>query len=102
MPMETMTEAISRLERAGYVESFIAESGRVRCAACEGWHEATELTIDEVVRFEGASDPADEAVLFALACRHCDVRGTYVAAYGPSTSAADVEMIKKLIDPPQT
>ena len=50
-----MSEAISRLERAGYRAAFAAEAGGVRCSACAGWHDAGEVRIDEIVRFEGAA-----------------------------------------------
>ena len=75
MSPKTMSEAISRLERAGCGGSFMTEEGGLRCQACGGWHPAGEVGIDEIVRFEGDSDPADEAVLFALDCGHCEAKG---------------------------
>ncbi len=98
MSLETMSEAISRLERAGYGGAFVAEEEGLRCPACGGLHAASDVGIDEIVRFEGNSDPADEAVLFALNCGQCGARGTYVAAYGPAMEAADVQVISGLLD----
>ncbi len=98
MSLETMSEAISRLERAGYGGSFATEDGGLRCAACGGWHVAGDVAIDEIVGFEGDSDPADEAILFALDCGHCGAKGTYVSAYGPAMESADVEVVTGLLD----
>lgn len=98
MSLETMSEAISRLERAGYDGSFMTEEGGLRCAVCGGWHPAGDVAIDEIVRFEGDSDPADEAVLFALHCGHCEAKGTYVSGYGPTMEPADAQVIKALLD----
>ncbi|NNF54310.1 MAG: hypothetical protein HKN03_07690 [Acidimicrobiales bacterium] len=98
MSLETMSEAISRLERAGYGGSFRTERGGLLCPACGGWHPASDIGIDEIVRFEGDSDPADEAILFALDCAHCESKGTYVSAYGPTMEPADVQVIRSLLD----
>jgi hypothetical protein len=89
--METVAEATERLQQAGFHGHWTAVDGaRMRCSACGGEYPADALTVDEVVRFEGASDPADEAILYALT-GPCGHRGIYVAAYGPDASAADVE-----------
>ncbi len=46
-------------------------------------------------RFEGQSDPDDQAAVFALTC-HCGCRGIYVIAYGPSMSGADADVVSHL------
>lgn len=99
MTLETMSAAINRLARAGYSGSFSASGeGGLRCSTCESRHATREVRIDEIVRFEGDSDPADEAAVFALSCAHCGAKGTYVVAYGPEMGSADVEVVKNLID----
>lgn len=99
MALETMSAAISRLGQAGYSGSFSAtEDGALRCPTCESWHAPSEVGIDEIVRFEGNSDPADEAAVFALSCGHCGAKGTYVVAYGPEMASPDVEVVKRLLD----
>lgn len=51
--------------------------------------------MDEVLRFEGPTDPADESILFAL--RGADgLRGTWAIAYGPGTDPFDAEMAHRL------
>jgi hypothetical protein len=89
--METVAEATERLRRDGFDGHWTAVGGgRLRCSECGGEYAADTVTVDEVVRFEGASDPADEAILYALT-GPCEHRGIYVAAYGPDASPDDVE-----------
>lgn len=96
MPLETMQEAIRRLEADGYGGEFRADNGALRCPACGHRHDPAQVSVDETVRFEGASDPDDEAVLFALSCASCGARGTYAVAYGPAMPAEDVEVVRRL------
>jgi hypothetical protein len=95
--METVAEAIARLERRGYRASFRATDeglvavGRDRDRTLE----PEAMIVDEVVRFEGESNPGDEAVVFALRSRD-GVRGTFVTTYGANTDAANAEVIHRL------
>jgi len=95
MPLETLSEAVRRLEEAGYTESYRAESGGLRSARGEILPPEA-LIVDEVVRFEGASDPADEAILFALRCLEGGQRGTWALAYGPDTRAEEADLARRL------
>ena len=93
--METLSEAIARLDAAGYREGFRAtREGLV--ALGSGHHYPPEsLSVDEVVRFEGPTDPGDESALFAL--RGDDgMRGTWVIGYGPSVAPLDAEIARRL------
>lgn len=98
MPMETLSEAVERLTAAGYERTFRAEDAGLRAVGTACVHEPESLVIEEVVRFEGASDPQDEAALFALRCEKHGTRGTYVVAYGPSIDPLDAEMVHRLKD----
>jgi hypothetical protein len=89
--METVVQATQRLQQAGFGGHWTAiDGGRLRCAACGAEFAAGALTVEEIVRYEGASDPGDETILYALT-GPCGDRGIYVAAYGPDASPADVE-----------
>jgi hypothetical protein len=80
--METFSQAMGRLEGQGYRVRFDTDGSGLRCGTCGQKTSAEEASIDETVRFEGASDPGDEAVLFAIV-GSCDHRGLYGSAYGP-------------------
>ena len=95
---ETLAQAVDRLTAEGYTDGFRAELGGLRALAVDVLYQPEELSIGEVVRFEGSTDPADEAIVLALHCEKDGVKGTYAAAYGPATAALDAEMIRRLPD----
>jgi len=95
--METLSEAVARLETAGFRDAFRPEAGRLWALAARRFFAPEDLVVEETVRFEGESDPGDEAILFALRSRAGDVRGTLAAGYGPSLDPAIVEIVRRLV-----
>lgn len=95
-PMETLVEAMARLRDSGYVEDFVASpDGTLVCRSCDTHQQPESMEIRETVRFEGDSNPDDEAILLALACVD-GCLGQYSAAFGPGTAAADVRALERL------
>ncbi len=94
--METLREAIARLERDGYEAVFRARPTGFLEVKNDHIYAPEDLVVDELVRFEGESDPDDEAVLFALRTRDGRVRGTFVATYGPLADPISGELIQRL------
>ncbi len=94
--METLTQAIDRLRNDGYGADFFAtEDGKLGCRGCGTIEDPAAMQIDATVRFEGTSNPGDEAILIALTCAS-GCRGLYSAAYGPSAPPADVAVLQRL------
>ncbi len=95
--METLSQATTRLSAAGFDEHYIARGKQLVCGSCGVSHNPADLTTMEIVRFEGLSDPGDEAIVYALDAG-CGHRGLYVAAYGPSATADDIAVVAALPD----
>lgn len=94
--METLSEAMNRLRGAGYTVEYRAmPNGMLRCDACDTEHDPADLVIDETVRFEGDTNPGDEAILVALQCE-CGARGLFSAAYGPDTTPEEAQVLQAL------
>lgn len=95
MAMETLSEAMARLVSDGYTEDVSAhDDGKLHCTGCRSICEPSDVAIDAVVRFEGDSNPDDEAVLFALDCgAH---KSLYAVAFGPGTPPNDVAAVRAL------
>jgi hypothetical protein len=94
--METLTEAIDRLRADGYEHDFFAVTGgRLRCRQCGHEIDASTLTITDVVRFEGESDPEDESVLYGLSAAGTKA-GLYSPPYGASATPEDIAVIGRL------
>lgn len=95
--METLSQAIDRLRAAGYHVDYRASQGKLACDGCGTAFDPSAVRVDEIVRFEGASDPGDEAVLYALDAGGGH-RGLYATAYGAAVSADDIAVITALPD----
>jgi hypothetical protein len=94
--METMREALARLEARGFERAFRADlDGRLE-ASGQAPLAPEALVIVEVVRFEGESDPGDESVLFALRTPDDRIRGTFVARYGTQIDPACAAALERL------
>ena len=100
MAMENLAlaQAVERLTAAGYQDDFRAERGGLRALRTGRLHEAELLDIDEVVRFEGATDPDEEAAVFALNSEMYETKGTYVVSYGTYVDPFDAVMVRRLTD----
>lgn len=96
MEMETLVDAMNRLRAEGYTAEFRpTDDGQLRCDSCDSDHDPDDVTVDETVRFEGASDPADEQILVALSCE-CGIKGLFTAAFGPSNTPAESRVLRDL------
>lgn len=80
--MDTISQALARLEAAGFRDSFRTEGRKLRALQAERVFDPAELVVEQVLRFEGVSDPDDMAIVFALRSAAGDVRGTFTTEYG--------------------
>ena len=96
---QTITDALRSLEAAGYTGQFRAlEGARVECFTCHQASPARELAVEEMIRLEGPTDPADMVAAIALTCPRCSARGTLVLSYGPDSTLEDAEALQALGD----
>jgi hypothetical protein len=91
---ETMSMAISELKARGYTLDFNLEENCIICNE-EKFH-PEDFEINEVYRFEGYTDPADEAVVYAIESK-TGLKGILINAYGIYADGMSDEMIKKII-----
>jgi hypothetical protein len=96
MPMETVSEALLRLTAAGYTNDYRAEAQGLRSHSSGTVHAPDLFRVDEVVRFEGDSDPSDESAVFALTLVADGTKGTYTVAYGPMMDTLDADVVRRL------
>lgn len=90
---DTVSEATKGLKERGYTLDFNLEEN---CLICHGdKFNINEFEIVEVHRFEGDTDPSDEAVVYAIESA-AGKKGVLVTGYGISAEGMSAEMIKKL------
>jgi hypothetical protein len=89
--------AIRRLELLGYTAEFIAEAGdTLRVSGTTRRYAAAAAHIQDFYRFEGASDPDDMSVIYAVETDD-GTRGTLIDAFGTYADPA-IAAIVDLMD----
>lgn len=91
---DTVTEATKDLQAQGFTVDFhLVENGVGSKRLKRDWN-AGDLDVVAFYRFEGATNPADSMILYAIVCKDGQ-KGTLLDAYGADTYISR-EMIKKL------
>lgn len=89
----TVSEALDELKKKGYDTDFNLEENCIVCHA--GRFNAEEFEITEVYRYEGDTDPADEATVYAIESSN-GIKGVLVTGYGAITDSMSAELLSKL------
>jgi DNA-directed RNA polymerase subunit RPC12/RpoP len=93
----TVIEEIRALRKQGYTADFgITRDGALRCNTCGHTLRPEDAVVESTARFEGPSNPDDQAIVFGIRCQGCGVRGVLVAAYGPTATAEEAAVITAL------
>ena len=93
---DTVSTALNSLKERGYTTDFNIAFDKIICKETTACLNPGEFEITEVYRFEGESNPSDEAVVYAVESKDEKMKGTLVNAYGTYADAMSDEMIKKL------
>ncbi|HET6255136.1 MAG TPA: hypothetical protein VFE32_13730 [Puia sp.] len=92
---DTVVEAVQGLKQRGFTIDFNLEPDRLICHEIPLSLRPSDFEIAEVYRFEGNSDPADEAAVYAI--ESADGRkGLLVTGFGISAEGIGEEMVEKL------
>ena len=89
----TVTDAINQLRKKEFTVDFNLKKNRLVVGEVE--FTADEFEIEEVYRYEGDSDPADEATVYAISCKS-GIKGILVTGYGASADQESTDILAKL------
>ncbi len=92
---DTLTEALNGLKEQGFTRDYNLQPNHLLCTADKGKLSPDQFEIVQVYRFEGMTDPDDEAVLYAIEETN-GKRGTLVDAYGAYSDSLSADMVSKL------
>jgi hypothetical protein len=92
---DTVSQAVQGLKERGYSIDFNIEEDCIVCHQTPVKLRPDEFAISEVHRYEGDSDPGDEAVVYAIESKHGQ-KGVLVNGFGVSADAVGDELISKL------
>lgn len=92
----TLSQVMNRLKtKEGYLEDFNLLDDRLELKNKEEHFSSEEFVVDQVFRFEGASNPADNAVLYSITTT-TGRKGVLVDAYGAYSGQISDDMLAKL------
>lgn len=89
----TVTEALAEFKKQGFTIDFNLMENCLVCG--EERFTAEEFSIVDVYRYEGNSDPADEASVYAIEST-TGIKGVLVTGYGMSSDSLSDEILRKL------
>lgn len=92
----TLSETINALKKEGYTIDFnIREEQGVHHQA-DMILSPVDFKIDKVYRFEGATNPDDQSILYAISSSKFGTKGLLVNGYGISSEETTSTLIEKL------
>ena len=92
----TLSETMSELRKEGYIEDFNLQQNCLECRDGQFKVFTDEFVIDKFFRFEGESNPSDQAILYAISSDKHNVKGVLVNGYGIYSEEITDEMLQKL------
>ncbi|CAN5625293.1 hypothetical protein BH10BAC5_BH10BAC5_03170 [soil metagenome] len=92
----TLSETINGLNKLGYIHDFNIQEDCLVCLQTKTTLSPDDFQIDKVYRFEGASNPDDQSILYAISSSKYDIKGTLVNGYGISSDETTSKLIEKL------
>ena len=95
-PYVTLSETMNELRKEGYIEDFNLHQNCLECRDGQFKVFSEEFKVDKYYRFEGASNPSDAAILYAISSDTHDLKGVLVNAYGIYSESLTDEMLQKL------
>jgi hypothetical protein len=93
--MKTLAPCLNKLVLDGFEEDFKVTDKGLLGLHNEKHYQPADVEIVNFYRFEGASDPADNSILYALQTAD-GVKGTLIDAYGPYADPAVTHFMQEV------
>jgi len=93
---DTVTEAVELLATLGYVDDYRLGGSGIVADAMDESHPIETAVVDYTFRFEGPSDPGDEAIVLGVSCAEWGRKGVVVSAYGPDADPEEAALLVAL------
>ncbi|MCR8556113.1 phosphoribosylpyrophosphate synthetase [Mucilaginibacter sp. BJC16-A38] len=91
-----LVEATNDLMKRGYTENLSLEGDTVDDKDKNIHMTADDIEIDEFYRFEGASNPDDNAIVYAVTSKKYDLKGVLINAFGTYANTSSSAILAKL------
>ena len=95
---DTLSEAVNDLVKRGYTTNFLLhqEKDCLYCSDNSLELSPDDFTIDEVYRFEGMTDPADESIVFAISSAKFNIKGLVINSFGANFSYRSSKLVEHM------
>ena len=92
-----LVEIVSAFEAEGFDGDLVpTEDAQIVCKSCGTKQRPARYLHRGQRRTEGASDPADMALVVALECPACGAKGVLALKYGPDSTSQEAELLRQL------
>jgi hypothetical protein len=88
-----VSEAVAELRKKGFTEDFNLQRNCISCNSAR--FAADEFEIAEIYKYEGESDPADEAMVYGIILAS-GVKGVLVTGDEINTEEVEADLLRKL------
>lgn len=95
--MKSLASCLNKLVLDGYTEDFKAAERGLLSLQSEKIYEPSQIHVVNFFRFEGASDPADNTILYVIETND-GVKGTLVDAYGSYADSKVTSFMQEVED----
>lgn len=92
----TLSQTINALVKLGYTHDFNVQDDSIVSSKSNKRLSPEDFHIDKVYRFEGASDPDNQSILYAISSENHDLKGILVNAYGVYSDDKTSKLIERL------
>ena len=92
----TSSETLNALMKAGYEHDFNIQDECLVCSQTNTILSPEDFQIDKVYRFEGASNPDDQSIIYAISSGKFNLKGVLVNGYGISADEDTSKLVEKL------
>ena len=93
---DTVVAALDGLKSKGYTLDFNIAFDKIICNETGTCLNIDEFEITDVYRFEGATNPDDSDVVYAVQSMDGTIKGSLTSAYGPYADTISNDMVQKL------
>ena len=95
--MNSLTTCVNKVVKDGFADSFrITDRGLFSCSKSR-YYSPEDVSVRDFYRFEGQSDPADNAIMYVIETAD-GIKGTLIDAYGPYSDAGVNKFMRQVED----
>lgn len=93
--MNTLTSCVNKVVKDGYTDSFKVKPEGLFSYTKDKVYRPEDIKVINFYRFEGQSDPADNAIMYVIETSDGQ-RGTLIDAYGPYSDIGVTAFMKRV------